>query len=68
MYLAWFDNDRKKPVTTKVTEAAARYRQKFHEEPAECICNPRDVDDASPVPMRAWSAIAPNSFWIGKPE
>lgn len=38
--LLWFDNDRRKPLSTKIAEAAARYKKKFGQDPNVCYVNP----------------------------
>ena len=68
MYLAWFDADRKKPVTEKVAEARERYLAKFGAEPAVCLVNPADAVPGTPVELRPTAYISRNCFWIGVDE
>ena len=68
MYLAWFDADRKKPVTEKIAEARERYLAKFGAEPAVCLVNPADAVPGTPVELRPAAYISRNCFWIGVDE
>ncbi len=68
MYLAWFDADRKKPVTEKIADARERYLAKFGAEPAVCLVNPADAVPGTPVELRPAAYISRNCFWIGVDE
>jgi hypothetical protein len=44
-YLGWFDADKKRPAVAKLTDACARYREKFAREPTVVLCNIVDAEE-----------------------
>ena len=75
--LLWFDNDPHRGLTTKIEDAARRYREKFGRPPDTCYVNdlvfstgPEPIAVAGPanqavrvVPM---ANILPHHFWVGE--
>jgi len=41
--LLWFDNDPRRSLEEKITQAAERYTQKFGQQPNTCYVNPQMV-------------------------
>ncbi len=66
--LVWYDNDPKKTLDVKMTEAAKRYQEKFGAEPTICYLNPAHIDAkrASFGKLRLVSApkVRPNHLWL----
>jgi hypothetical protein len=69
--LLWFDNDPRRSVEEKITQAVERYAQKFGRQPNTCYVNPQMVA-ASEEPrvlrkVRVVTAqnILPHHFWLG---
>jgi hypothetical protein len=64
----WYDNDPKKPLDEKLTEAALRYKQKFGIEPTVCYVNPAHLDSKGSskgkVKLISASTVMPNYFWL----
>lgn len=66
--LLWYDRDVKKPVVTKIDEAAERYREKFGAAPDTCHVNPRDIAPHRALRIVANPLIQPNYVWIGQDD
>ncbi len=43
MFLGWYDPDKKKPARDKLTEAIARYAEKFGAAPITCLTSIADA-------------------------
>ncbi|MBS1250549.1 MAG: hypothetical protein MAG431_02143 [Chloroflexi bacterium] len=39
--MLWFDNDKTKPIPTKIERAVEYYREKYEREPDTCYLNPQ---------------------------
>lgn len=71
--LLWFDDDPRRELALKVTEAAQRYQQKFGVAPDTCYVNPRAVNGQEQVllwqgrPLRVVPSgrILAHHFWVG---
>lgn len=71
--LMWYDDDPKKPIESKIEQAAARYREKYGQAPNACYVNSNA--GAAPTGKAAGAqgglrvipaaAIRPNYFWVG---
>lgn len=71
MYLGWFDDDGKKPVSQKISEGAAAYRSRFKEMPEVCLVSQADFDAAQAVriddvKLVAQSYMLKNNFHFGQ--
>ncbi len=66
--LVWFDNDPKKTLDVKMTEAAKRYKEKYGADPTVCYVNPGQLDTkrGSLGKLRIVSAsqVLPNHLWL----
>lgn len=64
----WYDNDPKKPLDEKLTEAALKYKEKFGIEPTVCYVNPAHLDSKESskgkVKLISASTVMPNYFWL----
>ncbi len=62
----WYDNDPKKDMASKVSEAISRYAVKFGAEPAVCYVNPIHAGKLteSRVKVLGSDVIQPNHVWI----
>lgn len=68
MYLGWFDDNAKKTVETKITEAIAAYVARFGVRPAIVLTNTDDrpaATDVDGVPVRTEGFIRRHNFWVG---
>jgi len=68
MFLGWFDDTPKKPVTQKIEEAVERYVAKFGSAPNVCLVNVENVAAISGVDVRPVEYVRPNHFWVGRDE
>jgi hypothetical protein len=70
MYLAMYDPDRKVPAITKLTEAIARYVEKFGSQPTHCLTSYVDAETLAdaPIPVRPVSFISRHTFYVGVEE
>ncbi len=66
--LVWYDNDPKKSLDDKLSEAAHRYKEKFGVEPNVCYIHPShyDAQRATIAKMRMIRApqVLPNHLWL----
>ncbi len=66
--LVWYDNDPKKSLDQKVTEAAVRYKEKFGVEPNVCYVHPSHLESnrATIAKLRVIRAgqVLPNHLWL----
>ncbi len=68
MFLVWYDNDRKRSLTAKVTAAAERYRERFGAAPALVLINPAQAgeqEEIAGIPVRPTPLVLPNHLYIG---
>lgn len=69
--MLWFDNNKQRDLTAKVSRAAEYYRKKYGQPPTLCFVHPSMVpnDDqktaAGKIEIRIASSVLPNHFWIG---
>lgn len=67
--LLWFDDNPKVPLTTKIENAARRYKEKFGRFPDVCYVHPKTLAGATTMPTKVkvieLTNIPPNHFWIG---
>lgn len=65
MYLGWFDDNPKKPVTLKIEEAIDAYVDRFKARPNVVLVNEADRADIKGVLVRSEGYIRRNNFWVG---
>lgn len=68
MYVMWFDDNPKKSVELKITEAIGAYVDRFRARPAEVLVNAGDLGQLAQVggvPVRSEGYIRRNNFWVG---
>jgi hypothetical protein len=77
--LLWFDNDPRRALSVKVTDAATRYREKFGSQPDTCYVNQTELNGPGLVlavpgndkrKLRVVPAfnILPSHFWVGEED
>jgi hypothetical protein len=66
MYMMWFDDSLKKPVSEKIEEAVAAYTRHFKARPNTVLVNESDLAVVVPgVQVRSANYIRKHNFWIG---
>lgn len=69
MYMMWFDDNAKKPTSTKIAEAIAAYKRHFKTQPNVVLVNaaeaPCEVAGAS---VRVASYVRRHNYWVGIEE
>lgn len=65
MFLVWYDNDRKKPVSAKIEEASERFVEKYGQPPAVVLVNPAERIDEIALPVVARPTIGKDHYWLG---
>ena len=66
--LLWYDGDRKRPLTSKVEEAAACYERKFGRRPNTCYVHQASLEKEMEwrgVQIMRAPNVLPNHLWIG---
>lgn len=69
--LLWFDDDKGRPATEKITQAARRYRERFGHPPTICYVNPEEemtVENVGAVAVRPLRTVLRHHFWLGVEE
>jgi hypothetical protein len=65
-YLVWYDDDRKKATSDKISDAMAAYQRRTGRFPNIVLINEQDRVEPSPaVELRALSYIRPSNFYVG---
>jgi hypothetical protein len=65
-YLIWFDDDRKKPVAAKITEAMDAYERRFHRHPNVVLVSEQEQAEATAgMALRPRAYIRPSHFYVG---
>lgn len=65
MYMMWFDDNAKKPVTAKIEEAVAAYVRHFKSRPNVVLVNEADLEPVGNVRVRSASYVRRHNFWVG---
>ncbi len=67
--LLWFDNDPKRNLADKISQAATRYHVKFGRLPTTCYLNINDFDgkaeEINGIRLRPAKDVRPHHFWLG---
>ena len=69
--MLWFDNDKRRPLATKIACAAAYYKEKYGQAPTLCFVHPTMLAKTSPEVQNRAIAICPDPqtrphhLWIG---
>jgi hypothetical protein len=72
--LLWFDNDKGRDLTAKVSRAAAHYQSKYGQAPQLCYVNPAALDGSNDslrvagVTVMPSRTVLPHHFWLGVKE
>jgi hypothetical protein len=66
LFLVWYDEDPKKPVSEKIAAAVAAYRVRFNNAPGLVLVNARDYVDVAGLLVRSERTVQPNTFWVGR--
>ena len=66
--LLWYDADAKKPMQTKIDEAAERYIEKHQLMPNLCYLHPSQVTVHSNLRVEASAYVQPNYIMVGVEE
>ena len=68
--MMWFDNDPKKPLVDKVSQAAEYYKNKYGLAAELCFVNPKqlsgDYIQVERVQVRGSRSVLPGHLWIGQ--
>ena len=65
LYLAWFDDNAKKPTATKIAEGAAAYEQRFHHAPLVVCVSQAQASIDTPLQVQPLPTVQVNNFWFG---
>ncbi len=68
MYLWIFDDNPKKTIVARLTDACAAYAARFHATPNVALVNPADVCAVEGVEVRPLARIQRNTFQVGRTE
>ena len=67
--MLWFDNDPKRALAEKISEAAAYYLKKYKVTADMCMVNPKAVVEpmveVPGITVRPMRAMMPGYLWIG---
>ena len=64
--ILWYEKDPEKPLETRISEAAAHYRQKYGKEPDVCLVPPGETCQAPPgITVVESTTIQRNHLLIG---
>ena len=67
--MLWFDNDPKKALDEKITQAAEFFKKKYGQAPDTCMVSPGMLTGAEHqvvgVTVRQWRTVTPGHLWIG---
>jgi len=70
--MLWFDNDPKKGLDEKITQAADYFKKKYGAAPDCCMVSPTMLAEAQHqvvgVTVRPWRTVTPGHLWIGVEE
>ncbi len=68
--MLWFDDDPRRSLTDRITQAAAYYADKYGRTPTLCLMHPATAGDGLPaqvngVELRTNSGVLREHLWIG---
>lgn len=63
-YLAWYDDDRKKPASAKIDEAAQRFIEKYGRVPNLCLVSEGERIEHEKLVVKPAHRLRRNTFWI----
>ena len=76
--MMWFDDNPKKSLPGKITDAAIFYARKYGQRPNKCLVNPKALSNGDPIQVAvftpgtettieiaAMQGILPGHMWIG---
>jgi hypothetical protein len=67
--LLWFDNDPRRKLVDKISQAATRYQVRFGRKPTVCYLNVADLngqsDEIKGIRLQVGSNVQRHHFWIG---
>ena len=66
LFLVWYDEDPKKPVSEKIAAAVAAYHVRFSTAPGLVLVNVRDYIAVAGLLVRSERTVQPNTFWVGR--
>lgn len=66
MFLMWYDDDRKKSATDKISDALAAYEKRWGSRANVVLVNPADLGEApKQVSVRPQPFIQRSNFYVG---
>jgi len=65
--LLWYDNS-DSSLDSKVAKAAARYRERFGEDPTVCYVHPTMVEPVADIQIEPSPRILEHHLWLGREE
>jgi hypothetical protein len=68
--MLWFDNDKKRTLSEKISRAADYFNKKYGRVPNICFVNKKVVEavDLPGIKVRPTRSILPNHFLVGMEE
>ncbi len=67
-YLAWYDDDRKKPAREKIDEAVERFIEKYGYSPNLCLVSDSEPVEHEELVVRSVHRVARHNYWLGYDE
>jgi hypothetical protein len=71
--MLWFDNDKNKPLTEKILQAAEYYTKKYGKKPDTCLVNSLELGrsgqssgNVAGIQLAAMDSVQPHHLWIGR--
>ena len=74
MFLGWYDPDRKRPAREKLSEALARYEEKFRRTAEACLTSVEEAAElaadknAPGLPIKGVAYIPRYTFYVGRED
>lgn len=68
-FMAWYDPDKKYPITRKIADALERYEEKFGKEATLILMHPEHVEEArqaTDIMIEGRAYIGRNLFYVGE--
>ncbi|GIV97222.1 MAG: hypothetical protein KatS3mg057_1879 [Herpetosiphonaceae bacterium] len=68
MYLGWFDDNPKKALHLKISEAIEAYEDRFGDHPNIVLVNEAEVAQVDGIEIQPKPFVRRNYFWVGRHE
>ncbi len=68
-FLLWMDDGKSKPVSERILDGAARYRERMGQQANVCLVNERDAGvEVEGIAVRPSPVAGPNYYFLGREE